>query len=84
MVPIHELLAKIRWDPQYGQADFVIGYLDHVSDSIVRVNFSELHFDPQDHFGFACVDDNGEVRHIPYHRVKEVYRNGTLIWQRRH
>jgi uncharacterized protein (UPF0248 family) len=24
----------------------------------------------------------GEDRFIPYHRVREVYRDGVLIWQR--
>ena len=26
MTPVHELLARIRWDPAFGAAKFVIGY----------------------------------------------------------
>jgi len=28
MIPIHELLARIRWDPEFGAARFEIAYFD--------------------------------------------------------
>lgn len=43
MQPIDKLLARIKWDKEFGDAAFAIGYLD---------------------------------------RVREVFRNGALIWQR--
>ena len=84
MIPIHELLSRIRWDPNFGRADFVIGYYDRVSDEIIRVPLAALYFEPDDHFSFDLVDDTGELHSIPLHRIKEVFRDGELIWQREH
>ena len=33
---------------------------------------------------FQVTGDEGEVHTVPLHRVKEVYRNGELIWHREH
>ncbi len=82
MQPIHELLSRIRWDEAYAAAEFVIGYEDHLAAGIVRVPFSELWFPDDDPFRFAVLDEEGEEHHVPYHRVREVWRNGELIWAR--
>jgi uncharacterized protein (UPF0248 family) len=82
--PIHELLSRIRWDREFASAEFVIGYYDRLCDGIVRVPFSALSFPADDHFGFVLVDEEGALHSIPYHRVREVFRNGSLIWHRRH
>ncbi len=82
MTPIRELLNRIRWDPAFGQARFAIGYYDRVAREIVKVPFREILFDPSDHYFFQVADDSGEVHSIPFHRVKEVYRNDVLIWHR--
>jgi uncharacterized protein (UPF0248 family) len=82
MIPIHELLSRIRWDRQFAEGEFVIGYYDRHSGGILRVPFSSLSFPRDDHFRFALVDEEGAVHNIPYHRVREVYRNGERIWYR--
>ena len=84
MIPIHELLNRIRWDKEYGQAEFVIGYYDRVADCIVRVPLRELSFEPGDHFSFDLYDDEGALHSIPLHRIKDVFRDGELIWHREH
>ncbi len=28
MTPIHELLNRIRWDPEFAQGEFQLGYYD--------------------------------------------------------
>ena len=84
MIPIHELLNRIRWDREYGQADFVIGYYDRVADTLIRVPLRKLLFEPGDHFSFDLYDDEGELHSIPLHRIKEVFRDGQLIWHREH
>jgi len=30
------------------------------------------------------MDVNGELQTIPFHRVREVYKDGNLIWSRLH
>jgi len=83
MIPIHELLNRIRWDENYGKADFVIGYYDRVADKIIRVPFKEVSLDPEDHFDFSLVDDEGNVHTIPLHRIRQVFRNDGLVRERR-
>ena len=80
MIPIHELLSRIRWDETFGQADFIIGYYDR----IIRVPLRELYFEADDHFAFDLIDHQGVLHSIPLHRIKEVYRDGELIWHREH
>jgi hypothetical protein len=31
---------------------------------------------------FSVNDENGGVAHIPLHRVRTVYKDGVVIWQR--
>lgn len=83
MTPIHELLSRIRWDRSFGAAQFAVGYYDRVTDGIVVVPFSALHFSPDDHFDFTLLDEEGALHTIPPHRIRQVFRNGELIWARR-
>ena len=82
MQPIHELLSRIRWDPTYARAEFAIGFYDRLEQRLIRVPFTELSFPPDDHFAFSLTDAEGETHQVPYHRVRQVYRNDELIWQR--
>ena len=82
MIPIQDLLHRIRWDPEFGNASFEVAYLDKVTGELVRVPFKQLRMEPGEHFGFELTGLHGETLFIPYHRVREVYRNGKLIWQR--
>lgn len=82
MIPIQELLSRIRWDPEFGRAEFVIGYYDRVRRCVVQVPFGRMHFEPGDHFSFTAVEADGSVHDVPLHRIREIYRDGELIWQR--
>lgn len=84
MIPIHELLSRIRWDPAFGRGDFAIGYYDRLEREILMVPLSTLGFDPEDHFSFRLTAASGESHRIPLHRVYDVYRNGRRIWHREH
>ncbi len=84
MVPLHELLARIRWDPDFGRGEFVIGYLDHSHQGLVYVPLSDVHESTEGHFAFEVAGDDDAARSIPYHRVKEVWKDGALIWRREH
>jgi len=83
-MPIHELLSRIRWDEEFGQAEFEVGYYDRLEARIIRVSLREIFFEPDDHFAFDLYDHEGELHSIPLHRVKQVFRNGELIWHREH
>ena len=82
MMPIHELLARIRWDAEFARASFTVGYYDRVKRAVVRVPFARIAFDPDDHSAFIALDEDGAAHRVPYHRVREVTRDGEPIWQR--
>ena len=82
MQPIDKLLARIRWDKEFGDAAFEIGYYDRLATAIVRRQLADLLFEPGNKDSFLLMDEEGVYQRIPLHRVREVYRNGALIWQR--
>lgn len=82
MIPIQELLSRIRWDPAFGHADIVIGYCDRVDRRIVKLPLARIAFGPDSHSSFEAVAADGSVHSVPYHRVREIYRDGELIWRR--
>jgi uncharacterized protein (UPF0248 family) len=84
MMPIHELLNRIRWDQEFAKAEFRIGYYDRLEDAIILVSLQQVVQEPGDHFAMKVMDEGGIVHVVPFHRIKEVYRNGELIWKREH
>jgi len=82
MITIRELLNRIRWDQEYGRGEFSIGYFDRLEDRVIVVLLGEVRFGPDDHYSFQLMDSVGEPLTIPLHRVREVYRNGELVWHR--
>jgi uncharacterized protein (UPF0248 family) len=82
VTPIQDLLHRIRWDPAFGSGRFEVAYLDRVAGALERVPVDALRFDADAPFGFEAVGRDGEAHFVPYHRVREVCRDGVPIWQR--
>ncbi len=82
MIHIHKLLSRIQWDRDFGRGDFEIGYYDRILDTIIRVPFSKIIIDPASRDVIKVMDLDGEIHSIPLHRIKEVYKDNELIWQR--
>ena len=82
MTPIRDLLNRIRWDKRFGRGRFEIGYHDHMVQQVIRVPLEHMQFKEGDRFSFLLRIDEGEALEIPFHRVREVYKNGVLIWKR--
>jgi len=82
VTPIHQVLARIRWDPEFGRGHFELAYLDRLEKRLVRVPLESVVFRPEDRFGFQAVEADGSVHSVPYHRVRELWRDGELIWSR--
>lgn len=82
MQPIHELLARIRWDADFSKSRFVVGYWDRVRHAVLHAELREIAWDAENPSFFDLVDDEGVLHAIPFHRVREVWRDGALIWQR--
>jgi uncharacterized protein (UPF0248 family) len=82
MLPIHKLLSRIQWDCEFGRSAFVIGYYDRVLDQIIRVSFSEIIMEPGEGHGIQVMDHDGVYHSIPLHRIREVWKDGEVIWRR--
>ena len=83
MEPLRVLLNRIRWDRDFGAGVFELGVYDRMRDALVRVPLAEVRFAPGDSFAFLLEDEDGHTRSVPLHRVREVYKDGVLIWGRR-
>jgi uncharacterized protein (UPF0248 family) len=82
MTPIHEVLNRIRWDPEFGRGNFELGYLDRVEGRVIVVSFREVEFSEDDPQAFRLIDAEGRSHRVPFHRVREVYMDGQRIWHR--
>jgi uncharacterized protein (UPF0248 family) len=74
MIPIQDLLHRIRWDPEFGSGEFVIGYYDRVEHKLISVPFLQISF-PKDgpvfsnwsiirdwHIPFPCIGSDRFTR----------------------
>lgn len=82
MIPVQDLFNRIIWDKDFGRGSFEIGYYDRIAGKIIRVPFSMIELIPGDHFSFYLYDPDGETCSIPFHRVRQVFKDGQLIWHR--
>ena len=84
MIPIQDLLNRIRWDKDFAQGNFDIGFYDRLQNSIIRVPINDIWFDQDDHFCFYFLDQVGNQHSVPFHRITDVYKNNQRIWHRKH
>ncbi len=82
MIPIHQLLSRIRWDPEFGRGTFDLGYFDRVEERVAIVPLRQVDLLEGDPHAFRLVDEEGQIHRVPFHRVREVYKNGQRIWRR--
>ncbi len=82
MIPIYELLSRIRWDKEFGCGHFEIGYYDRLLDRIIRVPFSKIIFDQDDRSAIQVMDWDGVIHGVPLHRIYQVFKDNVLIWGR--
>jgi uncharacterized protein (UPF0248 family) len=82
MLPIQKLLSRIRWDAGFARGRFELGYFDRVEKRVIRVPFQALEFPPAEPRAFRLVDAEGRPQRVPFHRVREVYKDGECIWCR--
>jgi uncharacterized protein (UPF0248 family) len=84
MTPIHELLNRIRWDPEFARGNFQLGYYDRTENRVIVVSFQVVSFPADSTDTFQITDADGQIHRVPFHRVREVYKNSQRIWHRPH
>jgi uncharacterized protein (UPF0248 family) len=82
MIPIHELLSRIRWDAEFATGRFELGYYDRTEDRVITVPFRDVIFPSECPEAFQITDSEGQVHRVPFHRVREVYKDSQRIWHR--
>jgi uncharacterized protein (UPF0248 family) len=82
MQPLDRLLHRIRWDAVFARGTFALGYHDRIARRERVVPFTSVRLDSERPGTFSLEDEDGTVRHIPLHRVRRVYKDGAVIWQR--
>ena len=82
MMPIQDLLNRIRWDKEFARGRFELGYFDRVERRVITVPFQSVEFPPETPGTFSVVDEDGRFHHVPFHRVREVWKDGHCIWRR--
>ncbi|HVM51128.1 MAG TPA: DUF504 domain-containing protein [Candidatus Acidoferrum sp.] len=82
MIPIQELLNRIRWDQAFARGDFQLEYYDRAEDRIILVPLREVSFPAESPQTFQLTDAEGQNHRIPFHRGREVYKGSQRIWHR--
>jgi len=82
MQRLQDLLHRITWDAEFGTGNFALGYEDRIAHQEIVVPFVSVRLDPERPGTFSVHDTDGILAHIPLHRVRTVYKDGAVIWQR--
>lgn len=78
MIPIKDLLNKIKWSKEENSNDYSIGYWDNIDKKLIFIKFYEI----KRIEGNFLLLDREEETYIPMHRVREVRKNNKLVWKR--
>lgn len=73
------ILEKIQWDYRENPGDYSIHYRDRFNDQLLIITFKEIQHIKD---GFMLVYDGEEYKNIPVHRVRKIYKNEDVIFER--
>ena len=82
MMPVHEMLNRIRWDPEFAKGNFELGYYDRAEGRVILISLKEVAFPDDSPQTFQISDAEGKIHRIPFHRVREVYKDSQRVWHR--
>ncbi len=77
MKHLTDIINKIRWDKRENEEDYSFGYLDN---SIQNFDFKSIDFEQSTKFALSVKTEH-EVKFIPFHKIKRVYRKGEIVWE---
>ena len=79
MIPIKELLNKIKWDKRENPEDYTVGYYDRLRKEIIEFPFKAIKEIDEN---FMLIEIKGEEKTIPLHAIKIVRKKGGQLWKR--
>jgi uncharacterized protein (UPF0248 family) len=79
MIPIQELLNKVRYSPEENPEDYVLFYYDRIEDKLMRLGLAEI---KKIEDNFLVLMKEGKRINLPLHRIRKVKKKGKIIWER--
>jgi len=79
MESIIDLINKIKWDAKEDPKDYTLAYQDRVLKTLIEIPYTKI---KRLEGTFMIIEKDGEETNIPTHRIKQVKKNGKVIWQR--
>ncbi len=79
MIPVKDLINKIKFDAREKAEDYVLFYLDRVEDKLKPIKFKEI---KRTEGNFLVLERDSEEVEIPMHRIKKVEKKGKVVWER--
>lgn len=78
MMYIGDMLNKIRWDKKLKPEEYIIVYFDRIAEKRFEVPFTAMGREGN----FFTVEIDGRKTMIPLHRIRQVKRDGKVVWER--
>ena len=79
MLPIQQLLNKIKWDKRENPSDYTLFYFDRILNKLVSIPYNKI----KRLEGSFMILDNEEETNIPLHRIRKVTKNHAVVWERK-
>lgn len=79
MIPIKDLLNKIKWDKRENPEDYTIGYWDNMRKEILEFPFKAIKEISEN---FLLIETEEGEKDIPLHAIKLVRKKGEQLWKR--
>ena len=79
MIPIKDLLNKIKWDKRENPEEYFIFYYDRILKKLIKIPYTKI----KKLEGSFMILGNEEESNIPLHRVRKVMKNNEIIWERK-
>ena len=79
MIPIQDLLNKIKWDKRENPSEYLIFYYDRILKKLIKIPYMKI----KRLEGSFMVLDNEDESDIPLHRIKKVMKSNEVVWERK-
>lgn len=79
MIPIKDLLNKIKWDDKENPKDYTLFYYDRIENKLKEIKFLDI---KEVSDNFLLTEINNKETNIPLHRIRKVKKKEEVVWQR--
>ena len=77
MIPIKDIINKIKWDKRENPKYYSLVYMDLGKKK--EISYTDI---KRLEGNFMIIEKNREETEIPLHRIKEVKKKGNVVWKR--